>query len=182
MVKEQGNTLENILAARDERDRIQKLLLKQYKTTIITFTMNIPGPVKNTEWISRCFQYGKNDLLAYMRSTGLCPVVEKQTAAGPEAFFTADGTITPHAIKKIAITFEETHMAGRWFDIDIRSAEGTYISREQAGGHPRKCFLCGNDAKICARSRRHKPEELFEITKKYLTKYLDYKENDTANR
>ncbi|MBR4411438.1 MAG: citrate lyase holo-[Firmicutes bacterium] len=38
---------------------------------------------------------------------------------------------------------------------DIRS-----ISRSQLGAGPRKCLLCGENAKACARSRAHSMDDL----------------------
>jgi holo-ACP synthase CitX len=63
------------------------------------------------------------------------------------------------AVKKVAIAVEEGSRLGRLFDIDVLWEEGS-VSRSAFGAEPRKCLLCDGDAKVCARSRAHKMEEL----------------------
>lgn len=71
-------------------------------------------------------------------------------------------------IKKLAIKVEEADSLGRLFDIDIlycdcdeQAASPLQIhdirsvSRSQLNAQPRQCLICGEDAKSCARSRRH---------------------------
>ena len=80
-------------------------------------------------------------------------------------------------IKKAAIAAEEADALGRLFDIDVLvindgakpSESGHFsltdirsISRGQLGGKPRKCLLCGEDAKACARSRAHSMDDLLQ--------------------
>jgi len=186
MAGEITSTMDQILSAREERSRIQDRLLVQYKKPLISFTMNIPGPVKNADWISQSFEYGKEDLLAYFSSTGIRLVDEEETPAGPEAFFIIENTTDNNmsdafAIKKMAVLFEQQHAAGRWYDVDVRSSDGRFISREQIGAAERKCFICGRSAKLCGRSRQHTAEELFQFTRTNLQHYLLQKDHDPSD-
>ena len=51
-------TLEEMLAAREARSFRQMELNRQWGMTIISFSMNIPGPVKDAPIIRRGFQEG----------------------------------------------------------------------------------------------------------------------------
>ncbi len=44
----------------------------------------------------------------------------------------------------------------------IHDGEGGQVSRSSLNLAERKCLLCGNDARICARSRVHSADELNE--------------------
>ena len=80
------------------------------------------------------------------------------TADGDEAFLVVDAD--PWSIKKITTSIEENHKLGRLFDFDIFNKNGEQLSRSGIGLHARRCLLCGNSAKACARSRKHSIEEL----------------------
>jgi holo-ACP synthase CitX len=175
MAETPSGTISALLDAREQRAARQESLIAQYQSVLITFTMNIPGPIKNASWISASFEYGKKDLLNYFSGVPLILVQEKVTAAGPEAFFIIRDTLSALEIKRLTIRFEDHHPAGRWFDIDVRDRQGAYISRSDAGKKPRTCFLCGKAAKICARSRAHSVETLFAYTKEQLEQFLAQK-------
>ena len=51
-------TLQEILDARERRAEAQRELLKQHARPLISFTMNIPGPVKDSPLIRRGFDEG----------------------------------------------------------------------------------------------------------------------------
>ena len=51
---------------------------------------------------------------------------------------------------------EEAHPLGRLFDIDVLDSEGHKLSRPQY----RPCLICGNQAQLCARTRRHTVAEM----------------------
>ncbi len=63
-------------------------------------------------------------------------------------------------LKKIALKIENTHILGRFMDIDVIDSDKMQISRKDMGVSIRRCFLCENDAKLCARSARHSLDEL----------------------
>ena len=55
--------LAQMLEQRDIRAQKQKSFLKKYNSPLISFTMNIPGPVKTNELIRRAFDIGEILLL-----------------------------------------------------------------------------------------------------------------------
>ena len=60
---------------------------------------------------------------------------------------------------------EEGSDLGRLFDLDVLIPDETFpqsISRSRLGAAPRRCLLCEEDAKACARSRAHTMDQLLE--------------------
>ena len=51
-------TLEQVLLARDRRVQRQQALHRQYGGTLLSFTMNIAGPVKDTPLVRLAFRAG----------------------------------------------------------------------------------------------------------------------------
>ena len=51
--------LSQMLAARDRRVERQDALLRQYGLPLVSFTLNIAGPVKNSPDIRRLFALGR---------------------------------------------------------------------------------------------------------------------------
>ena len=66
--------LAQMLLAREQRAWRQGELLEQYRLPLISFTMNIAGPVKNSPLIRRGFQMGRDALLGELQRTGTPPV------------------------------------------------------------------------------------------------------------
>ena len=68
---ERAVELMEMLEARDRRARRQRELLEQYRLPLISFTMNIAGPVKNGPLIRRGFRLGRRLLLEQLERMGV---------------------------------------------------------------------------------------------------------------
>lgn len=161
--------LEEVLAGRDERAEWQRkwLSIKDPRGAGAFFVcqigLNIPGFPKRVPndyfVINKC----KKLLLAHWGA--VMPVEERflENGAGVcwQAAFDAAAN-DPRRLKQIAVDAENALTAGRIFDIDIITAEGS-LSRIQMGMSARRCLICGDEAKICAREGRHSLEELHEM-------------------
>ena len=81
-------TLEQVLLARDRRVLRQRALAARYGGTLLSFTMNIAGPVKDAPLVRLAFQAG---LAALDRDLGK-PVHREliQAPTGPEALLVYD--------------------------------------------------------------------------------------------
>ena len=79
-------------------------------------------------------------------------------ATGPEAFLILDGSAKDS--KQAAIEFEDNDNLGRLFDIDVLNKQHGHYSRVELGMQTRKCLICNENAKECARSRKHSVAEL----------------------
>lgn len=139
------NMLE-LLKAREERAARQSRFLSSYKGALLSYSMNIPGPVKDSPLIRLAFHEGRRRLLVRLR-----PAAEELSfdAAGPALLWAVD--MDAAELKAISEEIEERDQLGRLFDMDVLDPAGEKLSRST----PRKCLLCGEDARLCARSRRH---------------------------
>ena len=63
-------------------------------------------------------------------------------------------------VKDCAMQLEVSRPIGRLWDIDVLDTQGRILSRRDIGLPERRCSLCGQPAKICARQRRHSSEQL----------------------
>ena len=61
--------LTDMLQCRERRAQIQDTVIEQYHCPVISFCMNIPGPVKTNEQILAAFYSGKNALLLKLEQT-----------------------------------------------------------------------------------------------------------------
>ncbi|MBU3071858.1 citrate lyase holo-[acyl-carrier protein] synthase [Clostridium estertheticum] len=152
--------LKEILEAREKRARTQTKLISMFKTTLVSFTLNIPGQEKNNSIFKKAHELGIN-LLEKELGIQNVKVVNKLvnfTVAGTEAFLNID--MDPIQLKKITVSIEEKNDLGRIFDFDVINTNGEQISRRQLNLALRKCLLCNENAKVCGRSRKHSIDDL----------------------
>lgn len=165
-------TLMQMLDARERRAACQQRLLKQYGTTLLCFTMNIAGPVKNSPLIRRGFELGRRLLeqqLMVMRAK-ILHYEEISEVTGNEAVFVLDCDAL--TAKKVAVTIEDGTKIGRLFDMDVLRPDGSKVDRQELGLDARKCLICGGMAQTCARSRTHSVAQLQEKTTSLLEEEL----------
>lgn len=149
-----------VLEAREQRALRQKRLLEEYGKPLICFTMNIAGPVKNSEEIAWAFQYGTRLLLRQLDRVKATLTYKELLHAptGNEGYFVVDAE--PLLIKQLMVELEDHLEIGRLFDLDVLASDGKKLERE----HERGCLICGAPGKSCARSRKHAVEELQKKT------------------
>ena len=170
-------TLEQMLEARERRASRQRALLAQYALPLVSFSMNIAGPVKNSPLIRRGFRLGERALKEHLALSGGAILHEEATDAvtGCEGLYAVD--MDPVALKKLTCAMEEHSPLGRLFDMDVITPEGRKLER----GAPRRCLICDRNASECARSRAHTVEELQAATRTILTDALrDYDAKEAA--
>ncbi len=167
-------TLMDLLDSRENRVNHQKELLEQFSgSVLVSMTLNIPGPVKDRPEYRRALETGLHRLKAMFDSEAILHEEFRPLITGPEGYMIVSGD--PLAIKKAAVAAEEADSLGRLFDMDVlvigddakSDEDGQFsltdirsISRSQLGAEPRKCLLCGENAKACARSRAHSMDGL----------------------
>ena len=161
-------TLSEVLAAREKRVSHQKCLLEKYGFPLVSFTMNIAGPVKTDDY-SRCaFLMGKDRLLAAVKSMGF-PVAafeDNSSAAGFEMLLAVDAPAAE--LKKICMLLEDAEPVGRLFDMDVIGTDGEKLSRSEE----RRCLVCGKTGRECASRRIHPVAELQQITRRIIRDYF----------
>lgn len=143
-------TVMEMMQARDERALRQQRLM-QKGSALVCLTMNIPGPRKTSPMIYAAFLEGKRLIAAALPQV----IFAEQTLAktGFEACYLLPGDALQ--AKRILCALEDDTPLGRLFDIDVLNSDGQKISREELGFPLRRCFLCGQPAFVCARSRAH---------------------------
>lgn len=162
-------TLSDMLEARELRVRRQETLLAKYRRPLISFTMNVAGPVKDSPLIRRGFQLGLRELERLLEVERIACLHREEFAAhtGCEAMLAADAPA--ERLKALTTALEEYSDVGRLFDMDVLTPSGEKLERPT----PRRCLICGGIAKNCARSRAHSVAELQEKICTILTAAID---------
>jgi holo-ACP synthase len=159
--------LAGILNAREKRFLRQRELLRIYKTSLISFTLNIPGAQKQSEAIRQLHRAGIELLCQYFPSGKILFRESIHGDTGSEGFLCIDEEAC--RVKHKTIFVEETHPAGRLFDMDVFDTSGAVISRNTLGLPARKCFICDSEANVCKRLGRHSMEVLRETVQQLLS-------------
>ena len=164
-------TLMQILQAREDRSLLQKQLLQEYGCPVISFTMNIPGPIKISPLIKRAFRTGlsflEKQLAAHLETPAQVLHRDIQTpVTGCQALFSVQ--LDAKTLKKICIGIEEATPLGRLFDMDVFDVDGSLLHRDPALADTRGCMVCGAPGRTCAAGRLHSVPQLQEATSRIL--------------
>ena len=175
-------SLREMLDARERRAEKQRELLEDSGQTLVCFTMNIAGPVKNSPLIGRGYALGRRLLRQQLAAAGMevTHFEEIREKTGNEAFFLVDSS--PLAVKKITSEIEDSAPIGRLFDMDVLDKTGRKIDRQELGKEGRRCLICGGMATACARSRAHGVAQLQEKTTQILEAALLQADSQCAAR
>ncbi|MGT2888271.1 citrate lyase holo-[acyl-carrier protein] synthase [Streptococcus didelphis] len=162
--------LAEVLAAREQRTCRQMSLLRRYpKASLLSVTMNIPGPVKTSPLLTRVYQ---NFLEILKEKLEAYPIVFEECLklkTGWEYYCLVD--FPAQQLKEKMIAIESESPVGRIMDLDVLCWEKSYIqimSRQHIGLDARKCYICSKNAKACGRSRKHSIKELQKAVYKIL--------------
>lgn len=160
--------IDEILNCREKRVVIQNAMIRKYRKPVISFTMNIPGPIKTNNEIKNTFDIGKNLILEKLKENNIAilEIQELNENTGNELFISVDSQA--EKIKNITIAIEESSELGRLFDIDVIDINFEKLSRKSF----RKCLICEKQAQECGRSRKHSVGELQNKVEKILSKKL----------
>lgn len=159
--------LNEILAAREARAARQQALLKQYNRPVVSFTMNIAGPVKTAPIITRAFAYGLSELEKALQGHAIRSREVHREITGDEAMLSVN--LDASQLKGICTAIEEATPMGRLFDMDVIDLNGAKLERETERG----CIVCGKPGRTCASRRLHSVTELQEATRKLICGHFD---------
>lgn len=167
-------TLEEILDAREERIKSQREMLQKHKSPLISFCMNIAGPVKNSPLIRKAFDEGTSMLEAALAEEDLRVTerIFKDSVTGCEAIYAVNAPA--RRIKGVCVSVEEGTELGRLFDMDVIDVNGAKLERESE----RKCIICGASGKGCASRRIHTVNELQSKTGQMITLHFALAESE----
>ena len=169
-------TLMEMLEARESRANRQRELLDRHRCPVVSFTLNIAGPVKNGPVIRRAFREGLLRLEDALAARGLCPLHQEEVdrPTGCEALWAVDGPA--RTVKELCAQIEDRDPLGRLFDLDVLDPEGGKWDREALGLPPRPCLVCGKAGKGCASRRLHPVEEIQGKTQTILRDFFAEKD------
>lgn len=125
--------------------------------TLVVLTVVMPGQVKRNDNSLVVAKAGVRAVRNAFEGL-LVHALERDLDTGYEAFFLVD--CSPEEAKRLACGVENTHPLGRLFDIDVLDTAARPLSRTQVGMAPRRCLICGEDARVCMRTRKHTYAEL----------------------
>lgn len=161
-------TLNQILDSREERVKRQHNILSRFNRPIISFTMNIAGPIKTSPIVERAFCEGIRILEEALNNHGI-GIAYRDTfvkATGCEAIFSVNSDASK--IKSICTDIEDTVSMGRIFDMDVIDTDGNKLERKNV----RNCLICGAPGRNCAASRAHSVEKLQSATRQIIENYF----------
>lgn len=156
---EQVNLAE-MLDARERRLFRQQKLLKTYEKPLVSFSLNIVGPVKVFFLAREAFKEGIRLIEEQCHAWGF-PVIAAHITdekTGQEKIWVIDSDAV--ILKRTLCCLEESVSMGRLFDIDVIDVDGSKISRSDLDLPKRNCLLCNQEAFVCSRSRTHSVEDL----------------------
>ena len=156
-------SLEQVLLARENRAGRQQRLLAQYGLPLVSFTMNMAGPVKDTPLSRFAFQAGVAALTKRLGGPVSCCLTEAVT--GCEALLVYDRPA--QALKDVCMELESTEV-GRLYDLDVLDAAGEKLSRPEM----RRCLVCGGPVAACSRSRAHGLDAICAETTRRLAEFV----------
>lgn len=165
-MKGQEVTISDMMFCRDRRVQIQNNFTEKYQKPVISFCMNIPGPIKTTPLIRKGFEAGKKTLLAALSEADIMVLESRifHDITGDEMLLCVSSSA--EKLKSLTQNIEETHPYGRLFDMDVIDTDRKKLSRSSY----RKCLICDCQAQECARSRRHTLSEMQDKIEEILMK------------
>ena len=159
-------TLAELLDAREERARCQKRMIAEHGFPLISFTMNIAGPTKNSPLIERAFAEGVRRINKIIGNYFVAERFESHTKCGPMLICSV--RCDALELKSKLVKIEDTHPIGRLFDMDVITSSAEHMTRPTERG----CIVCGASGRACAAGRLHKLADILRITEKILSDYF----------
>lgn len=163
-------TPDEILQCRADRVERQQKMLSMGGQCLVSFSMNIPGSIKQFPLAKSAFAIGIAELESALPGNVIMAKHLIDLPTGSEGLFLLK--CSPETAKLAAMDLEEYHPLGRLFDIDVLDRHGRHLSRLKFGYPPRPCLLCGGNAKLCARSGTHSIEALRLRISQILSNYF----------
>lgn len=155
-------SLEDILSFRDKKSARRQELTEQYGLSVVSFSLNLPGPEKRSFLSDFAFEKAVQKAVAVFGPPVFWEILSEN--GGDSAFFVFDSPAED--LKRRAMALEDSAF-GRLFDFDVYDEKGEALHRKT----PRRCLLCEKPAAECARSRSHDLSALTEKTRSLLLEF-----------
>lgn len=174
MTHDEVTLLQEILKGKEKRVEIQRKLIGKYNTTLISFTLNIPGFYKIKDEYKIAHNAGVSALKEEIKKRNLkiIHLEENVTPAGFETFICVDAPM--EIVKKMTISIEENHKLGRLFDLDVFDNKYRQVSRTEFNVSKRKCLICDENANVCRREGNHSLQEILNKIDSLIREYKEF--------
>jgi holo-ACP synthase/triphosphoribosyl-dephospho-CoA synthase len=159
-------SLADVLAANEQRQHRQKLLLDEYGLTLISITINMPGSVKNSTLTRMLCDFAVAEVKKNL------PVDAEQIVylpTGPEALLVTP-TLATQA-KRICSAIEAERPFSRLLDLDVCNEQGELLSAQNSRGL-RKCYVCDHPAAYCMREAKHSRTQIQQAVQGLFNQFL----------
>lgn len=161
-------SLEDMLTAKEQRKMRQDTIRQRFNMPIVSITLNMPGPVKDTPLLRQLCDYAVSAVKSRLIVASLEQV---NLVTGPEALLAIPGDA--QAIKAACAVIEEEYAFARLLDIDVFAADGRQISRQQQG-RLRQCLICSQPAVVCMREGKHSLAEVLVGVQRLMAEFCAY--------
>ncbi len=174
--------LQRVLQGREDRSNLQSRLFRR-GLVVVQVSLNIPGFPKRLTGDIFFADRMVERVLETIRALGgtVLQEIGLLNGAGYAVLVGARLEGSLRLLKRCCIAMEESLPWGRAFDLDVLAPAGS-VSRESLGVPPRRCLLCGEEAKSCAREGRHDRKELREVLERLLMQSLQEEELSFSSR
>lgn len=160
--------IDKILEDREKRYNLVIDMINKYSFPVLCGKINYPGTDKNTPEANIAFEAIKETVEKAFEQFFL----DKKLDSGFDGnSIIASLKLDPDAAKRIAVRLEEVHALGRIFDIDIYGVDGVPFSRTDLDLSPRKCIVCGENARECIWLKKHGIEEILNCINEMIKQY-----------
>lgn len=159
-------SLVDLLAAKEQRQLRQQRLLNQYGLTLVSITINMPGPVKDTILTRQLCDFA---VAAIRNCLPVCAEEIVYLSTGPEALLVTSTFAA--SVKELCSVIETAQPFARLLDLDVFNAQGELFSAQDSRGF-RKCYICDNPAVYCMREAKHGQGEIQLAVKRLFYQFL----------
>lgn len=153
------NIANKILKDREKKDSIIKKYVDSYQ--VVSLKANIPGNNKNIKEAYVLVNIFDKILIRYKPIKRLF----YKSYDGPYFIYLFN---KDKNLKKEMMKIESSNKLARLIDIDVYMDCSHSLNRS----NPRTCYLCNQNALICARLKKHSSEELLDYISKITSSYL----------
>lgn len=166
--------LRALLTGREERAALQAFLLSRLEEgCICQISLNIPGLPKKIKGDAEALSFAAERLIRLLgRDAAESSALLNGAGSAVLIAFPLASPDDRKKLKKTAVEIEESADWCRLLDIDV-ICRGGAVSRNDIGLLPRRCLLCGEEAKICAREGAHSIQDLRDLSARLLSRLFN---------
>lgn len=154
-----------ILQARSKRAETIKHFLSDTQSSALSIKTNVPGTPKNGRFqdiVLKVFHHLFRQLLEQ----------EGTFYASMDGDYVLFSVADAFEAKKLGVYLENHHPLGAFVDADVYTLDNVALHRADLGYDARKCWLCGCDARECARGQTHEVSELRDHMRECIERFL----------